>query len=125
MNTSFMSVGSVPIGFRSFADDKHVDLSINEAVPPQEVSFAENEGDYLASDSKLLQEIQNRESEGGPQEDSLEQSKLPLTAGLKQKRQAKQATKGDELYKKIMKEHGLDLTANAKANRIVYDIPHL
>ena len=52
-------------------------------------------------------------------------SKLPLTAGMKQKRQAKMSAKKQELVEKIMREHGLDPKAISKANKIVYDIPPL
>ena len=84
MNTSMNSIGStVPIGFRSFVEDKAVDQSIN-GMPLQEISFAEGQEALMNQtandDSRLLQEIQNRTS-FGVDEDTLE-NKLPLTSGL-------------------------------------------
>ena len=55
----------------------------------------------------------------------MEKSKLPLTEGMKKKRDAKRSAKKNELYVKIMKEHGLDIKAQQSANRLVYDIPPL
>lgn len=58
-------------------------------------------------------------------EDSLESSKLPLTHGIQSKRQAKRSTKKEELIKKIMKEHNIDMNSRAKANRLNYELPPL
>jgi len=66
------------------------------------------------------------EQEGtGESRDSLEDSKLPLTAGLQQKRESKRSAKKNDLIDKIMKDHGLDRKERAAANKLNYDIPHL
>ena len=72
----------------------------------------------------LLQEIQNRAS-FGVEEDSLEYSKVPITSGLLQKREAKMSAKKSELYLRILKEHGIDAEAQSKANRLNYELPSL
>ena len=97
----------------------------------QEISFAEGNIDNQAQvkdendDHQLLQEIQNRASLEIAAEDSLEKSKLPLTAGIQQKRDAKRGGKKDEMIKKIMLEHNLDLKERAIANKLNYEIPPL
>ena len=129
MNTSLASHGTVPIGFRSFAEeDKPVDQSavLNATHGPQEISFAESQAaNVTANESLILQEIQNRASLGIEQEDSLENSNLPLTDGIKRKREEKRSAKKNELYLRIMKEHGLDPKAQSDANKLNYVIPPL
>ena len=48
MNTSLASGSSVPIGFRSFADEKADASTVING--PQEMSFAENEGGTTLQD---------------------------------------------------------------------------
>ena len=56
---------------------------------------------------------------------SLFKTKLPLTAGLKQRREDKMSAKRSKLFEKIMKDHGIDAEERARQNRITYDIPSL
>ena len=65
MNTSMISAGSVPIGFRSFAED-HKPAALDQSMvvdqqqQAQEISFAESEnhrGEDQHNESKLLSEI--------------------------------------------------------------------
>ena len=74
---------------------------------------------------QLMQEIQNRASLDIAEQDSLEHSKLPLTSGLKEKREQKQSLKKNDVILKIYKEHGIDPKARANANKLIYDIPPL
>lgn len=71
-----------------------------------------------------MQEIQNRASYG-IDDDSLENSKLPITKGLQQKREVKRSAKKNELYLRILKDHGIDPKAFAEANKLNYEIPPL
>lgn len=48
-----------------------------------------------------------------------------MTQGIQSKRQNKRSTKKDELIKKIMKEHNIDMNSRAKANRLNYELPPL
>lgn len=43
----------------------------------------------------------------------MELSKLPLTNGIKRKRDQKRSVKKDELYQRILLEHGIDPAAMA------------
>ena len=52
-------------------------------------------------------------------------TRLPLTAGLMQKREQKLHAKAGKLYEKIMRDHGIDAKEKAEKNRIIYDIPNL
>ena len=146
MNASFVSAGSVPIGFRSFAEEEGalnksaLDQSFVAAegqeqetvgAPPhQDISFAEDGDEEMkegmsAEQSRLHQEIQNRASLDASNEDSLQGSNLPLTKGISEKRKAKLSAKKNELYLKILKENGLDPQAKANAYNLNYEIPPL
>ena len=48
-----------------------------------------------------------------------------MTAGLKRKREEKMSAKKNELYIKIMREHGIDPKAQTSANKLKYEIPPL
>ena len=50
---------------------------------------------------------------------------MPLTSGLKEKREQKQSLKKSDVILKIYKDHGIDPKAKAEANKLVYDIPRL
>ncbi len=118
------SSSALPIGFCSFAEEsaaKPIDQSFAAGESAAEVSFAQSE---LAKPEQLLQEIQNRASYG-IDEDSLENSKLPMTKGLLEKREMKQSAKKNELYLRILKEHGIDPKAFSDANKLNYQIPPL
>ena len=50
---------------------------------------------------------------------------MPLTSGLKEKRDQKQSLKKNDVILKIYKDHGIDPKAKANANKLCYDIPPL
>ena len=55
----------------------------------------------------------------------MENSKLPITKGLQEKREVKRSAKNSELYLRILKDHGIDPKAFAEANKLNYEIPPL
>ena len=55
----------------------------------------------------------------------MEHSRLPLTDGIKKKREEKRSAKKNELYLKIMRDHGLDPKKQSDANKLRYEIPPL
>lgn len=48
-----------------------------------------------------------------------------MTDGIKRKRDQKRSAKKDELYQRILREHGIDPLEMAQANKLSYDIPPL
>ena len=50
---------------------------------------------------------------------------MPLTEGLKRKREVKQSAKKNELYLQILKDHGIDPKTQATMNKLNYEIPPL
>ena len=48
-----------------------------------------------------------------------------MTDGIKRKRDQKRSVKKDELYQRILREHGIDPLEMAQANKLNYDIPPL
>ena len=112
----------IPIGFRSFSEDPK---GLEASAAPAEMSFAEDDFSNnkilqsCCSSSKrntpgrILTEIQKRKSLTaedflGPNEDDPALfSKIPQTKGIQEKRDQKLSAKKNELYVKILKEHGL------------------